>query len=132
MFILICFYAILVYKQVRNKASLHLLYSLHVARAKEHKCTNCLLLQDFSTQMNKCLLSIKTLPYPFQGWFQSFTFKTSNCLSKKFTNQIAKMHLINLVFKHVLETQCNMRCINTLLIRVLGRIIDLNHTTTIT
>ena len=39
-FVLICFYAILVYKQVRNKASLHLLYSLHVARVKEHKGTN--------------------------------------------------------------------------------------------
>ena len=38
--LLICFYAILVYKQVRNKASLHLLYSLHVARVKEHKGTN--------------------------------------------------------------------------------------------
>ena len=77
--------------------------------------------------MNKCLLSIKTLPYPFQGWFQSFTFKTSNCLSKKFTNQIAKMHLINLVFKHLFETQCTMHCINTVLICVLGRIIDLDN-----
>ena len=124
---LICFYAILICKQVRNKASLHLLYSLHVARVKEHKGTNVFYCKTFLLKWINVFYLSRPYLILFKAGFKVFTFKISNCLSKKFTNQIAKMHLINLVFKHLFETQCTMHCINTVLIWVLGRIIGLDN-----
>ena len=126
--LLICFYAIRVCKQVRNKTSLKLFYGLHVARVKKHKGTNVFYCKTF-------LLKWINFFFIYQAPTVSFLRLVSKFLPSKLVIVCKRSLLIrlqkcistNLIFKHVFETQCTVHCINIVLICVFGRIIDLDN-----
>ena len=104
--LLICFYAILVCKQVRNKASPKLFYSLHVARVKEHKGTNVFYCKTF-------LLKWINFFFIYQAHTVSFLRLVSKFLPSKLVIVCKRSLLIrlqkcistNLIFKHVFKCQ---------------------------
>ena len=104
--LLICFYAILVCKQVRNKASPKLFYSLHVARVKEHKGTNVFYCKTF-------LLKWINFFFIYQAPTLSFLRLVPKFLPSKLVIVCKRSLLIrlqkcistNLIFKHVFKSQ---------------------------